>query len=234
MKSVSTTTSSRKPKAAPAATQDVKNEEVGFIDLGVINMVPVLNLSEEQMLETVAASPPSDSKQRVGVVLLSTFAKIPQYSTPDSACFDIYCNLELGAKINIFLNNNVKITREVVLDAPVKKNCLILDPGERAQLPTGLIFDIPRGMKLAVYPRSGLALKRGLRLANCEAVIDSDYVEETFILLENSTKVRQLIYHEERVAQAEIVPVIQAEFFTVDSIKQKTTRNGGLGHTGSF
>jgi len=56
-------------------------------------------------------------------------------------------------------------------------------------VPTGLIFDIPLGFSLRIHPRSGLSYRRGISLSNCEGVIDSDYVEQTFVSVINNSDV---------------------------------------------
>ena len=106
-------------------------------------------------------------------------------------------------------------------------------PGDRILVPTGLIFDIPTGYSVRIHPRSGLSYKQGLVLANLEAVIDSDYVQETFVLLYNRSEVDHTINNGDRIAQAEMVKreeYILWEIF--DAPTQKTDREGGLGSTG--
>jgi dUTP pyrophosphatase len=100
-------------------------------------------------------------------------------------------------------------------------------------VPTGLIFDIPEGFSLRIHARSGLSLKEGLVLANSEAVIDSDYVDEVFVLLYNRSSVGRTIRIGERIAQAELVESVQ---YTIKETKKqptvKTDRTGGMGSTG--
>jgi dUTP pyrophosphatase len=106
-------------------------------------------------------------------------------------------------------------------------------PGDRVLVPTGLIFDIPAGHSLRIHPRSGLSYKQGLVLANLEAVIDSDYIEETFIILTNQSDVDQTIYHGDRIAQAELIKSEEYVLWEIfDAPTQKTDRVGGLGSTG--
>jgi dUTP pyrophosphatase len=115
----------------------------------------------------------------------------------------------------------------------VKDGKIVLMPGDRIMVPTGLIFDIPEGYSLRIHPRSGLSYKQGLVLANLEAVIDSDYVHETFVLLTNLSENPQTIYNGDRVAQAELVSQLKYEIEeTTVMPTQKTDRVGGLGSTG--
>jgi dUTP pyrophosphatase len=106
-------------------------------------------------------------------------------------------------------------------------------PGDRAMLPTGLIFDIPKGYSVRIHPRSGLSFKQGLVLANMEAVIDSDYVEETFILIANMSEVDYSILEGDRIAQAEMIKKEEYVLWEIfDAPTKKTDRVGGLGSTG--
>jgi dUTP pyrophosphatase len=106
-------------------------------------------------------------------------------------------------------------------------------PGDRILVPTGLIFDIPEGYSVRIHPRSGLSLKQGLVLANLEAVIDSDYVQETFVLLANNSSVDQTINNGDRIAQAEMIKSEEYILWEIfDAPIQKTDRAGGLGSTG--
>jgi dUTP pyrophosphatase len=106
-------------------------------------------------------------------------------------------------------------------------------PGDRLMVPTGLIFDIPEGYSVRVHARSGLSLKQGLVLANSEGVIDSDYIEELFILVHNISDNGISIAHGDRIAQGELVV---REAYTIGEISchpgQKTDRVGGMGSTG--
>jgi dUTP pyrophosphatase len=100
-------------------------------------------------------------------------------------------------------------------------------------VPTGLIFDIPEGYSVRIHPRSGLSYKQGLILANLEAVIDSDYIHETFVLLTNISENHITINNGDRVAQAELVKQEKyAISETTNKPVQKTDRTGGLGSTG--
>lgn len=110
---------------------------------------------------------------------------------------------------------------------------IIINPGERLLIPTGLIFDIPENHSIRIHARSGLSLKQGLALANAEGVVDSDYVDPTFIMMINNSNAVATIKHGDRIAQGELVPVLQSEFQEIPTPpKQKTDRQGGLGSTG--
>lgn len=152
---------------------------------------------------------------------------LPKFATKQSACFDISFQAEGKSLYHGYNKTNAPFSR------PMSTGEIRLMPGDRILVPTGLIFDIPAGYSLRIHPRSGLSYKQGLVLANLEAVIDSDYVEETFIILTNTTEVDQTIFHGDRIAQAEMIK--QEEYILweiMEAPTQKTDRAGGLGSTG--
>lgn len=210
---------------------DLNQEPDAFVDLGPVNLMPVQ--SALRMVEYPTSDTIKPINPRVGVYKLRNSAKLPAYATEGSAAADVYCDLAGYPHINIFFENGVKMIRGVERDSNGVE-FMLLPPNHRAQVPTNLKFDIPPGYKLLVYPRSGLSLNRGLNLANAIGLIDVDYVDQLYILLTNTTNTTQVIRSGERIAQIEIVPYIQASFVETDSdISQKTSRAGGLGHTGT-
>ena len=152
---------------------------------------------------------------------------LPKFATKQSACFDISFQAEGKNMYSGYNKNNAPFTRSLS-DGKIR-----IMPGDRVLVPTGLIFDIPEGYSVRIHPRSGLSYKRGLVLANLEAVIDSDYIEETFILLTNNSEVDQEIFHGDRVAQGELVKKEEYILWEINEAPtQKTDRIGGLGSTG--
>ncbi len=112
-------------------------------------------------------------------------------------------------------------------DAPVT-----LAPRARAAIPTGLELAIPPGYEGQVRPRSGLAMKHGLTVANAPGTIDSDYRGEIKVLLINLGDTPVLIARGERIAQLVIAPVTVADLITVDKLDETTRGIGGFGSTG--
>jgi dUTP pyrophosphatase len=111
---------------------------------------------------------------------------------------------------------------------------ITLMPGDRVMVPTGLILDIPDGYSVRVHARSGLSLKQGLILVNSEGVIDSDYVEELFVLLTNVSENAQVIKNGDRIAQAELVKKEEYALWEIfEAPAKKTDRDGGMGSTGT-
>lgn len=153
--------------------------------------------------------------------------KLPYFATTQSACFDIIFNSAHTMTYTGYSGTNVPFERDVV-DGEIT-----IMPKERVLVPTGLIFDIPKGYSVRVHARSGLSLKKGLVLVNSEGVIDSDYVDELFVMLTNITDAKIKISTGDRVAQGEMVETLVYQMTTTD-IKpvQKTDRVGGLGSTG--
>ena len=151
----------------------------------------------------------------------------PEYATDKSACFDIRAYLKDSSIVKVFSPDFGSIDECTVGDR------LYLDSHHRALVPTGLIFDIPQGYSIRIHPRSGLALKEGLTLINCEGVIDEDYVEPVFITIYNTNNCTKIIRNGERLCQAELVKVDRVKFEEINEPpKQKTNRDGGFGSTG--
>jgi len=155
-------------------------------------------------------------------------AALPCYSTAESACFDISACLIDDERILMVDRFNSQVARTRIEDGRVT-----IFPNCRALIPTGLIFDIPAGWSLRVHPRSGLAFKKGITLANCEGIVDSDYFHQTFVALYNTTEQPFLVKHGDRIAQGELVPVDKVAFeFTEQAPQPRSERAGGFGSTG--
>lgn len=162
---------------------------------------------------------------------LSQNVKIPIQATSGSACFDVHAFIEKDSKVKAYGKNNVANYLDVHEDS--SGTYILINPNERVLIPTGIIFDILEGHSLRLHPRSSLSLKKGLTLINACGIIDSDYVEETFIPIHNTSGCKEKIYSGERISQVEIVPHENCIFTqTLDKPIQKTNRNGGFGSTG--
>ena len=114
-----------------------------------------------------------------------------------------------------------------VIDAPV-----ILVPGERTLLPTGLAMEIPPGYEGQVRPRSGLALKKGLALVNSPGTIDADYRGEIGVIIINHGHEPVEFLPGDRIAQLIIAPVTQATIVEKAELNGSVRSSGGFGHTG--
>lgn len=153
---------------------------------------------------------------------------LPAFGTQQAACFDLAYQPHGKSSYSGYDAFNGPLTRPIN-----NTGQLIIMPKDRVMVPTGLIFDIPEGYSIRIHPRSGLSYKQGLVLANLEAVIDSDYVHETFVLLTNLGENHQVIKPGDRIAQAELVPQLKYNIVQItEAPTQKTDRVGGLGSTG--
>ena len=130
---------------------------------------------------------------------------LPAYQTPLASGFDVRAQLEQS---------------------------VILKPGERAMIATGLSFEIPVGFELQARPRSGLAAKHGISIVNTPGTIDADYRGEVKIILINHGLEAFEIKDQERVSQLVLAPVVQAQFELVEELTGTARGAGGFGSTG--
>ena len=133
-------------------------------------------------------------------------AIVPARSTPGAAGYDMCACLEVPVTIY---------------------------PGETVMIPTGISMEIPLGVAGLIFPRSGMASKRGLAPANKVAVIDPDYRGEIFIALLNHGKVHQVIQPGDRIAQMLFVPYFAPELEEVEALSETKRGEGGFGSTGT-
>ena len=161
-------------------------------------------------------------------------AQLPVFATKQSACFDMYANLVRDENVQYYGAIQTKeLPRRVSFDINSNRNFIQLNNMERMLIPTGLIADIPVGFSVRLHSRSGLAFKQGVYLANCEGIIDSDYVDPIFAMVTNISNVPTRIYNGDRICQGELV---RCEKYTLNESdeppSQKTDRDGGFGSTG--
>lgn len=109
---------------------------------------------------------------------------------------------------------------------------LVLPPGGRAAVPTGLRVEIPRGWELQVRPRSGLALKHGVTCLNSPGTIDSDYRGEIRVILANLGGEPFAIERGDRIAQLVLAAVIPCEIRLAETLPDTDRGAGGFGSTG--
>jgi len=133
-------------------------------------------------------------------------AKIPTRGSEQAAGYDLYACLE-----------------DVVLT---------IAPHTTAKIPTGLAVAIPDGYFGAVFARSGLASKQGLRPANCVGVCDSDYRGEYIVMLHNDTDEPRSIASGDRIAQLVVMPYLSVSFTEVEELSETDRGAGGFGSTG--
>jgi len=109
---------------------------------------------------------------------------------------------------------------------------LTLQPGERALVPTGFIFEVPQGYEAQIRPRSGLAIKNGITCLNSPGTVDSDYRGEVKVILANLGQDVFIIERGMRIAQMVIAPVTQVIVSEVTETSETARGAGGFGSTG--
>jgi dUTP pyrophosphatase len=109
---------------------------------------------------------------------------------------------------------------------------ILIRPGERLVVPTGLRIAVPLGFEAQIRPRSGLALRHGISIPNAPGTIDSDYRGEIRVILVNLGDVPFEIRRGDRIAQLVVAPVVQAEWVEVETLDETERGSGGFGHTG--
>ena len=109
---------------------------------------------------------------------------------------------------------------------------VVLQPGERQLIPTGIAIAMPEGLEAQIRPRSGLAYKHGITCLNTPGTIDADYRGEIKVLLINLGQEPFAIARNERIAQMVFQTVPTIEWQAVDELSETVRGDGGFGHTG--
>lgn len=109
---------------------------------------------------------------------------------------------------------------------------IVIAPGGRALVPTGLRVAVPEGFEMQIRPRSGLALKQGIVLPNSPGTIDSDYRGPLGVIVMNLGEADFVVRHGDRIAQAVIAPVVRADYLVEEALDETLRGAGGFGSTG--
>jgi dUTP pyrophosphatase len=109
---------------------------------------------------------------------------------------------------------------------------LVIPPGGRARVPTGLALAVPPGFEVQVRPRSGLASRAGVTVLNAPGTIDADYRGEVQVILVNHGDAPFAVRRGDRIAQLVVAPVARAEVEEVSSLDGTARGSGGFGSTG--
>lgn len=115
----------------------------------------------------------------------------------------------------------------------VTEDIIQIAPHSTIKIGTGLSMELPEGYFGAVFARSGLATKKGLRPANCVGICDSDYRGEYIVALHNDTDELMEIAPQERIAQLVIMPYLPVTFKEVEELSETERGIGGFGSTGT-
>ena len=141
---------------------------------------------------------------KIQIKKLSNSVSIPKYETSGSSGMDIAAHIE---------------------------NNIIINPGEKALVPTGFSIAIPKGYEVQIRPRSGLAAKRNITVLNTPGTIDADYRGEIKVILINLGKEKFIIENGERIAQMVVCPVVQVNLEEVKELSCTERGSGGFGST---
>ena len=145
--------------------------------------------------------------ENINVKKLNDLAKLPTRGSEYAAGYDLYAATSYNIEIQ---------------------------PHTTVKIGTGLSFELPQGIFAAIFPRSGIATKRGLRPANCVGVCDSDYRGEYIVALHNDTNEVQIIEPQERIAQMILLPFVEMSFNEVNELSDTVRGAGGFGDSGKF
>jgi dUTP pyrophosphatase len=118
------------------------------------------------------------------------------------------------------------------LRAATGSESILLKPGERKLIPTGLSIALPEGFEAQIRPRSGLAIKNGITMLNSPGTIDADYRGEVKVIAINHGSENFEINHGDRIAQMVIAPVVQIQWSETQELSETNRGTGGFGSTG--
>ena len=141
----------------------------------------------------------------VKIQILSDLAVKPEYATDGSLGMDL----------------------SAAIDKPIT-----IKKGERVLIPTGFAMQIPEGFGGFIFPRSGLSFKKGITMANCVGVIDTDYTGEVKVSTVNISDEDYVINPKDRIAQLVFLPVSKATFIECETLEDTDRGTGGFGSTG--
>ena len=144
-------------------------------------------------------------EERIQVKIISESGVLPEYETTGSA----------GMDIRAFLNESV-----------------LLCPGKRALIPTGLRIELPMGLEAQIRARSGLSIRHGLAMVNGVGTIDSDYRGEVMLPVINLGDENILIENGDRLAQMVVAKYERIHWETATQLNETERSEGGFGHTG--
>lgn len=154
---------------------------------------------------------------KVNIINKSSFP-CPTYATPQSAGMDIRADLNRSSK-TLFTDSD-------------GTSYMILPPGQRCLIMTGLFVALPVGYEIQIRPRSGLAAKKGVTVLNSPGTIDADYRGEIGVIIINHGEDNFRINHGDRIAQMVVSLYDTAEWNEVEELDDTVRGIGGFGHTG--
>lgn len=152
---------------------------------------------------------------------------LPSKAHDTDACFDIYADCSENMYYDYVYNHETEIPEYKCFEKAIK-----IKPGEWATIHTGFCTEIPEGYFAPVFCRSGMGIKRHLRLCNSVGIIDSSYRGEWLVALHNDGTDPQIIRHGDRIAQFTLLPVLDVNIEEVKEVSDSERGSGGFGSSG--
>lgn len=156
--------------------------------------------------QIVANTTVKGANMNIKIKKLNEHARIPSRGSEYAAGYDLY--------------------------ACIDNYSVVIEPHQTVKIDTGLAIEIPDGYFGAIFARSGLATKQGLRPANCVGVCDSDYRGNYIVALHNDSEEVEIIRDGDRIAQLVVMPYLPVEFEEVDELSYTDRGDSGFGSTG--
>lgn len=180
-------------------------------------------------------APHGNSAFVTGVYRINESVSYPEYQTSASGCLDLAADLGThNAFLKYWDTNMGREGNKGIRDDSTGRHILI-EPGDRVLIPTGLIFQFCDGWSMKTFIRSSVGLKKGLMLANGVGYIDEDYRNELFLPIINMSRCQVRVEDKERLAQGEVCPTVQTVLRVLDNRPPLTgNRIGGFGSTNSI
>lgn len=160
-------------------------------------------------------------------VIKTTTNELPSYGSVEAAGCDLRADL-------LLIKEKFLFNTEIIRNENNTVKGLLIQPGGRALIPTGIQMALPVGYEAQIRPRSGLALKNGISIVNSPGTIDSDYRGDIGIILINHGFEPFMVEQGDRIAQMVITKHVQAEFVEVEELSDTDRGDGGFGHTGTM
>lgn len=152
---------------------------------------------------------------------LTETAQMPKKNFASDAAFDIY----LDAPDALYHEWNGGVEIKAARGIKIR-------PHETVMLHTGIAMETPVGYYAAIYARSGLASKQGLRPANCVGIVDAPFRGEVMVAMHNDSDETRIVHHNDRIAQMAILPVLDVKLVEADKLSETERGNGCFGSSG--
>lgn len=162
---------------------------------------------------------------------LTDTAKLPTKVHAEDACFDIYADIP-DATYEYYGESFVDYPSTWDIKSCYSGNGIAIRPHQTVLIPTGFATEIPHGFWGAIFARSGLASKQGLRPAQGVPVIDESYRGQWMIPLHNDGNDIQIIHHGDRICQFMLLPYFDTNLIEVDNLSETDRGEGGFGSSG--